>query len=221
VTRFDTDALLPPDPEGMDVLHDRDYWVRAYRKADDVLLLRGAVCDRKPPGLYIPGDDGPLVLHHMQLDLEVRFPSMDIIDARVVFQMHPREMCPGIADHYRSLIGLSIARGFTHKVRELFGGPRGCSHTTALLQAMAPVAIQSTWSMTKSVRRRSDGERPEPPDPSVELAMNRNTCHVYADDSEYVSRVAAGDDMGIPVFLRRRLEELGRDVDDWQNQIRT
>jgi len=37
---------------------------------------------------------------------------------------------------------LSIARGFTHKVRGLFGGPRGCTHTTALSQAMAPEAIQ-------------------------------------------------------------------------------
>ena len=45
------------------------------------------------------------------------------------------------------LVGLSIARGFTHRVRELFGGPRGCTHTTALLQAMAPIAMQCFWSM--------------------------------------------------------------------------
>ena len=27
---FRTDAILPPDPEGLEVLHDREYRVRAY-----------------------------------------------------------------------------------------------------------------------------------------------------------------------------------------------
>ena len=66
--------------------------------------------------------------------------------ANAALETHPHAACPRIEDHYQHLIGLSIARGFTHKVRELFGGPRGCTHTTALLQAMAPVAIQSMWS---------------------------------------------------------------------------
>src|SRR4051812_49539139 len=86
-------------------------------------------------------------MHHMQVDLEVAFPSMEIVASTVVFESHPHVLCPSITPHYEKLVGLSIARGFTHKVRELFGGPRGGTHTTALLQAMAPVAIQATWSM--------------------------------------------------------------------------
>ena len=58
--------------------------------------------------------------------------------ADVVFEAHPHTTCPAIIEHYQGLVGLSIARGFTHQVRELFGGPRGCTHTTALLLAMAP-----------------------------------------------------------------------------------
>ena len=83
----------------------------------------------------------------MQIDLEVGFPSLEIVKASVRFETHPHGGCPAIIDHYGGLVGLSIARGFTHKVRELFGGPRGCTHTTALLQAMAPVAVQCFWSM--------------------------------------------------------------------------
>ena len=32
---FDTDSILDDDPPGMTILHDREYRVRAYRKADD------------------------------------------------------------------------------------------------------------------------------------------------------------------------------------------
>jgi hypothetical protein len=46
---FRTDAVIPPDPDGLDVLHDRDYRVRAYKLADDRLLIPGAVRARRHP----------------------------------------------------------------------------------------------------------------------------------------------------------------------------
>ena len=46
---FRTDAVIPPDPGGLDVLHDRDYRVRAYKLADDRLLIPGAVRARRHP----------------------------------------------------------------------------------------------------------------------------------------------------------------------------
>ena len=44
MSTFNTDDILPPDPE-LEVLHDREYRVRAYRK-DPNLLIRGAVRDQ-------------------------------------------------------------------------------------------------------------------------------------------------------------------------------
>ena len=133
---------IAPHPDGVDpvddLLHERCYVVRAYRADDTTLILRGALRDQKPPGLYIADDDEPLTVHHMVVDMTIRVPSLEIVDARAVLETHPHTACPRIEDHYRNLIGLSIARGYTHRVRELFGGPRGCTHTTALLQAMAP-----------------------------------------------------------------------------------
>ncbi|MFM7045896.1 MAG: DUF2889 domain-containing protein, partial [Ilumatobacteraceae bacterium] len=127
---------------------------------------------------------------------------------------------PRIEDHYRNLIGLSIARGYTHRVRELFGGPRGCTHTTALLQAMAPVAIQSMWSMRVVAGRRAAAEgQPAPVDPAEArqraLMMNLNTCHVWAEDGEQVSLLKAGLPMEVPVWITRRFAELGRDPSGW------
>ena len=77
---FATDSILPPDPDDLEVLHDREYRVRAYRAADDRLLIRGAVRDQKPPGMYVEGDPDPLTVHHMQVELEVAFPSLEIVE---------------------------------------------------------------------------------------------------------------------------------------------
>jgi hypothetical protein len=224
---FADDPILPDDPVDADgrpfeVLHDREYRIRAFRKAADVVVLRGAVRDQKPPGLYIDIDTEPLTIHHMQVDLEVRYPALEIVAVSVGFESHPHHECPRIVEHYEGLVGLSIARGFTHKVRELFGGPRGCTHTTALLQAMAPVAIQCIWSIRASDARASDGGRVAELTPEQRRAMwqmNLNTCHVWAEDSELVDRLEAGEDMPPPRFAEQRMVELGLKPEDWRTRM--
>ena len=199
------------------MLHDREYRVRAFQVADDRLLIQGAVRDQKPPGLYVPDDPEPLTMHHMQLSFGVAFPSLEIVAADVDFEAHPHEMCPSIVEHYGNLVGLSVARGFTHRVRELFGGPRGCTHTTALLQAMAPVAVQCFWSMKAATARRN-GE----PNPLVERESGIgdddstkyviNSCHVWAEDGPAMAARRDGSMSTVPISIRRRLENLGRPI---------
>ncbi len=226
---FDRNEILPPDPEGLEVLHDREYRVRAFRK-DPNILIRGSVRDQKPPGLYIVGDPSPLTIHHMQVELEVAFPTLEIVAAAVLFEAHPNDTCPMISTHYEQLIGLSISRGFTHRVRELFGGPRGCTHTTALLQAMAPVAVQCFWSMTASEARRSDNAEvdatagnvtvhrraPTAQEREAQWKINLNSCHVWAEDGEMVRSVRAGEPIKPMNFARDRLAELGLDDNSWR-----
>jgi hypothetical protein len=231
VDLFADDPILPDEPPEFEVLHDREYRIRAYRKADDLLMIRAAVRDQKPPGLYLEIDPDPLTVHHMQIEVDVAFPSLEIVRAEVAFESHPHESCTGITTHYEKLVGLSIARGFTHEVRALFGGPRGCTHTTALLQAMAPVAVQCFWSMQASAARRakvdgpvgSDGERAAGTTRSGRdmWATNLNTCHVWAEDGELVSRLEAGGPMEVPVFLRARLDHLGLEPEAWTARMRT
>ena len=225
---FDDSTILPTDPladdgSALEVLHDREYRVRAFRKADDVILIRGAVRDQKPPGLYLDTDPNPLTIHHMQIDLEIAFPTLEIIAAQVGIEVHPNAECPSIERHYDKLVGLSIARGFTHKVRELFGGPRGCTHTTALLQAMAPVAIQCIWSMRASSARR-DGSSADPAQMTPEQRrmswqMNLNTCHVWAEDGPQVTNLEAGGDFEPPIWAAERMVELGLKPEDWRDRM--
>jgi hypothetical protein len=214
-----------PHPDGIDpadqLIHERAYVVRAYFKSADRLLMRGAVRDQKPPGLYVPEDPEALTVHHMIVDLEIAMPTLEIVGANAALEVHPHAACPRIEDHYQHLVGLSIARGFTHKVRELFGGPRGCTHTTALLQAMAPVAIQSTWSFRARVARLSgQGNSPwsTPEAREKGLMFNLNTCHIWAEDGEQVAAVRAGEPMEVPVWIQKRFEKLGLDPNSWRER---
>jgi len=219
-SRFDRSPILPPPPAGATVLHDREYRVRAFRLDGEgpdeaTVLLQGAVRDQKPDGLMIAGDPDPLTIHHMAIELEVEYPGLTIVAARVAFEAHPHPECVGIVDHYQRLVGMSIARGFNQKVRELFGGPRACTHTTALLGAMAPVAIQTRWSLRSLAHPAgplAPGEGSARSSESMEqtAVSNLNTCHVWAEDGPAISTIRAGGTFDEPVTLTRRRRELGR-----------
>ena len=102
----------------------------------------------------------------------------------------------------------------------LFGGPRACTHTTALLQAMAPVAIQCMWSMRASDAQRSEGAAERVPMKRSDMwKMNLNTCHVWAEDSDVVTRYAAGGTFEVPVFAQERMVQLGMTAEDWARRM--
>lgn len=207
-------SLLPPDPD-LELLHTRKYETQVYLASEAELLVRGAVRDTKPPGLYIEGDTDDLAIHEMHVELRVSLPDLVITAAKVDFATHPAPTCPHIAGHYDRLVGLSIARGFTHKVRELFGGPRGCTHTTALIQAMAPAVVQSTWSV--NIRRWRTAEPTEnDAQRKRSFAGNLNTCHVWAEDGDHVARIRGGENPPPPLPVSKRLGELGRDPAKWR-----
>ncbi len=214
--------ILPPDPEYMPI-HIRNYEVRAFKVSDSEILLRGAVRDDKPAGLYVLDDVEPLTIHHMVVELRITFPMMEIIDANVQFNDFPHDECPGIAATYKQLIGMSIARGFNQKIRELFGGSRGCTHTSALLQAMGPVAIQCGWSMRVVSTVEGSSTKPSremtPDMREMAFRSNINTCHIWDEDGDQVRRLRAGEDIGAPLSVTKRLTKLGRDQKEW-NRIR-
>lgn len=213
---LDHPTHFPPDPEGEPLLHQREYVVRSYRQAADRLRIRGMVHDRKPAGMYINDDPEPMSIHQMVVDLIIDFPSLEIVDVDVVMKVTPHTGCTDIEETYRKLVGLSIARGYTHKVRELFGGPRGCTHVGALLQAMAPVAIQSFWSM-RSFETPVNLAATLREERIQHMSRNFNSCHVWDTEGEFVKNILAGGEIEPPLWAARRLAELGRPATDWAN----
>ena len=209
--------MFPENPE-FPLIHTRRYEVRAFRMAADRLMLRGVVVDEKPAGLYLKGDEQPLWLHHMIVDLEIVYPTFLIEKASATFHEHPHLECTHITDHYKKLEGMSIARGFNAKVKELFAGARGCTHITALLSAMAPVAIQAGWSMraVASSDGQVDAQR-NLENRERQLAGTVNTCHMWDENGALAASVSSGNYTEVPLSVKKRLAELGRGEEEWLN----
>ena len=209
--------LFPPDPD-LERIHTRQYEVRAFRMSEDRFMMRGVVVDDKPAGIYVVDDPDPVRMHHMFVELEVSFPEFVIEKASVTFHNHPHTGCDGIVDHYQKLVGLSVMRGFNRKVKDLFGGPSGCTHVSALITAMAPVVIQTAWAM-RIVEIRDNPNTTGTP-PTLEqrmkaLAGNIDTCHMWANDGELMDGIRAGEDLEMPLPVQVRLRDLGRSLDEW------
>ena len=80
---------------------------------------------------------------------------------------------------------------------------------------MAPVAVQCFFSLRASNVQRSGDLHPPTREQRAEMwRVNLNTCHVWAEDSDAVVGLREGASMGVPVFLRGRLAELGLEPDD-------
>jgi|MEHZ01.5.fsa_nt_MEHZ011551743.1_6 hypothetical protein len=220
--RSDNKKAMTIALEELTLLHTRSYDTKVYRD-DDHMVVVGSVQDVKPPGIYIEGDPDSLEIHHMLVVLRVRLPDLTITEAQVEFRTHPNESCPLVIEHYGQLVGLSVARGFNRKVRELFGGPRACTHTTALLQAMAPVVVQAMWSVRMDDRRDEGGDLFDPGAEGgtapAHFELNLNTCHVWAEGSESIERARAGQMPEVPIWIERRFAELGRDPNEWSGGL--
>ena len=76
---------------------------------------------------------------------------------------------------------------------------------------MAPVAVQCFWSM-QVMDARSEGASLRPPANSeARMAMmsrNINTCHVWSEDGDQMSAIAAGRPPEPPLQIVRRFREV-------------
>jgi hypothetical protein len=202
----------PPGEHEIPV-HTRNYDVRTYRIDASTMRIRGRLTDTKPAGLYVDGDSETLDVHDMVVDLVVGYPELTIREVTVVMDTHPHTSCPSIEPAYQHLLGASIARGFTRRLTELFGGPSGCTHVGALLKAMAPVAVQSMYSMQladPNKPKRWNGDEHDPEERVRAQAFVRNSCHVWVDEGRMMTASDRGEPLEAPLWIRHRLEKLGR-----------
>jgi hypothetical protein len=85
---------------------------------------------------------------------------------------------------------------------------------------MAPVAIQSVWSMRAlNVAKGTVQPEPEPKTREERLArmrFNLNTCHIWDENGEQAQIVADGGDIGLPIWITDRYAKLGRDPMEWR-----
>lgn len=97
----------------------------------------------------------------MRVALTVRFPELAIVRAEEVMAAHPYGVGTDALPPLEGLVGVSVAHGFTRVLNERFGRQLGCSHLTALIQALAPVVRQAAGAafVEKKCAPPNPGER--------------------------------------------------------------
>ena len=195
-------------------IHQRSYETEAFDEGDGRMRVRGRLTDNKPQGLCL-ADGNDLVIHDMCIDLLVDPQTFTIVAVENEMMVRAYSNCEAILPNYQALVGVSITRGYSSRVKKLFGGPNGCSHMSALLQAMGPVAVQATWSFLslheslESRLNRSD----DPEERERKLRMMVNSCHVWQEEGEHVEIISKGNWMRTD-WESQRLQTLGVDIPD-------
>jgi hypothetical protein len=196
-------------------IHVRNYHCEAFAEDDGRMRVRGRLVDDKRQGLGL-ADGEPLTIHDMVVELYVTMPDFVIDEVDVEMNVRPYSACRNILDDYQQLVGVSITRGYSRRVRELFGGPQGCSHVGALLQALGPVAVQASWSHVTLHEdlgvRGSPMDSTDPEERERRTRLNTNTCHVWREGSEHLTAVSLGQTRR-PEWESERLTKLGYDPD--------
>ena len=148
--------LRPPPGSAEEPVHRRTITMEVFGRGEYFAVV-GTLHDERP---WASGDYSPHHLHFMDLGLVVRRADMTIVDAAADMQTFPHAECTDIEPHFRDLIGLSVARGYSSAVQERFGRQRGCSHLEFLARAMGPVVVQGITSSAAWEVENGSGAHP-------------------------------------------------------------
>jgi hypothetical protein len=170
-------------------IHTRDIKIATFAYNDDHIIVEGELNDNRiianfshTGETYPPGN-----IHHMFIRLLIEIESIRIVQVEIEMPGIPHKECPQAIPAFAELEGMRIAPGFTSKVRNLVGGPKGCAHLSGLLMAMASAALQGLW--TYRARNRHHGK-------DIDRLANEylvDTCWVWRQDGPLIDRLSKED----------------------------
>ncbi|NNF98784.1 MAG: DUF2889 domain-containing protein [Desulfobacteraceae bacterium] len=150
------------------------------------VVICGELLDRRLVSTYsVSGEQRPpMTVHHMRIDLKLSLKDRRIAGIRAEMITTPHADCAEVRKNLTELEGECIAPGFTSRVKNLFGGRRGCIHLTTLLLAMAPAALQGYWVHNDRVPEKREVSGDE-----MELYL-LDSCHVWRREGPLAQSVA-------------------------------
>jgi hypothetical protein len=168
-----------PEPEAeRELRHTRRVRYEGYKRADGLWDIEAHLTDIKnhdfalKAGVRRAGQP----VHSMWIRLTVDR-RMQVVDAAASSDAVPYPGgCESIAPAYRKLVGLSLVKDFRKRVRESFGGVRGCTHLTEMLGGMPTAAIQTFAGEMQE--ERGDGAKP----------FQLDQCHALETTTETVKK---------------------------------
>jgi len=186
------------DHDGRVPVHIRSIEYQAFEEPGGLTVV-GRLRDSRP---WAEGGPAVARVHDMELRVTVD-DTLTITASDATMHTFPHTECPGIVAAFRGLAGLQVGRGFTRRVQELFGGPRGCTHLEHLARSLGPVVIQAVTS--RRARAVADGEAPDLITGTAS-PWARDTCHIWAEGGVADRKLAAGWRPGVGPYPSAPLE---------------
>ncbi len=174
--------------DGKTHFFSRNISVNAFEKGPDSFVLRGTLTDKRlrPYRHYLSGEmREPGIIHDMEIEMQIGIPGLLIMSARARMPSVPNEDCVEIKSSIEKIVGLSIGRGFTKKVRDLLGESRGCLHLTNLVLTMGSAAAQALWAFYSSRKEQERTKRFGELD--AELLLN--SCWLWRPEGPYAAKL--------------------------------
>lgn len=164
-----------PSSAARKLAHTRTYDCKGYEREDGLWDIEGRLIETKPFSLRMNLGSRELAAGEAMHDMWMRITiddDLNIHDAIAATDAGPFAPCGDITHKFGQLKGKRIGRGWTKELREIFGGPHGCTHHWELLGRLATVAYQTTYTKNRG-KQRKPGEIPH----------QFNTCHMYSANS--------------------------------------
>jgi hypothetical protein len=83
------------------------------------------------------------LFHDILMEIRVDPETMKISASSVYFQKHPTDFCPQIHKAMAEMIGMTIGKGMTRRLVEIFGGSEGCGNIRTMLMGLLPLALNA------------------------------------------------------------------------------
>ena len=181
--------MIAIDKNKQKKIHTRQIDIATYEYDDQSIIVEGILHDERLMAVFRPTGEkvSPGTVHHMVIRMRVSGPKMVIEDIDVEMQTAPNELCQEALDSLQPVIGIPIVSGFTLRIKELVGGLKGCAHLVALLNAMAPAAVQGAWNAMS--RKKVD-----PKHLPTAIERIKDTCMLWRTDGPFMKAYEANLD---------------------------
>ncbi len=158
-------------------LHCRAVSFDGYRRSDGLFDLEAHLVDVKDHDCELLSGVRPagVPVHDMWVRVTIDS-AFNIRDVEAFTESMPYPgYCDRIVPDYRKLVGANLVSDFRKRVRELFGGTRGCTHITEMLGYLPTAAIQTFAGL-----QREDSGDAKP--------FQLDRCHALESTSDAVLR---------------------------------
>ena len=186
----------------------RDINIDSCQLDDTHIQARGQLTDTRTD---FEDPDKTIIVHCLIVLLTIRSSDSTIIAAEFgTPKMAFEDMCEHLPYGAEKLVGENVSKGFSFRLRELYGGKRSCFHLSSLLQAMVPALPQCrSWNHDFKLMDELLPAESVPVAMGAMLGGAKNSCHAWEEKDGGIS-VDFRDKNYDPMLNRMAPRLLGR-----------